>query len=108
SSRQLMPHYREVDLPSCPVKWVHSTHFHSLLCLAEASRLGHAIKKGTLRSDGSRRKGERMSNWEESVSWTREAVLERESAPDLVCKVLESERASEKGGSEGVDSAIEG
>src|SRR5947209_20132530 len=20
-----MPHYREVDLPSCPVKWVHST-----------------------------------------------------------------------------------
>jgi hypothetical protein len=49
-----------------------------------------------------------MSSWEESVSWTREAVLERESAPDLVCKVLESEIASEKGGSEGVNSAIEG
>ena len=49
-----------------------------------------------------------MSSWEESVSWTREAVLERESPPDLVCKVLESERASEKGGTEGVDSAIEG
>jgi hypothetical protein len=49
-----------------------------------------------------------MSSWEERVSWTREAVLERESAPDLVCKVLERERASEKGGSEGVNSAIEG
>ena len=49
-----------------------------------------------------------MSSWEESVSWTREAVLERESAPELVCKVLESERASEKGGTAGVDSAIEG
>jgi hypothetical protein len=45
-----------------------------------------------------------MSSWEESVSWTRDAVLERESAPELVCKVLESE----KGGTEGVDSAIEG
>ena len=49
-----------------------------------------------------------MSSWEESVSWTREAVLERESALELVCKVLESERASEKGGTEGVDSATEG
>jgi hypothetical protein len=49
-----------------------------------------------------------MSSWEESVSWTREAVLERESAPDLVCQVLESESASEKGGTEGVNSAIEG
>jgi hypothetical protein len=48
-----------------------------------------------------------MSSWEESVFWTREAVLERESAPELVCKVLESEIASEKGGTEGVDSAIE-
>ena len=45
-----------------------------------------------------------MSSWEESVSWTRDAVLKRESAADLVCKVLESE----KGGTEGVDSAIEG
>ena len=35
-------------------------------------------------------------------------MLERESAPELVCNVLESERASEKGGTEGVDSAIEG
>ena len=49
-----------------------------------------------------------MSSWEESVFWTREAVLERESAPELVCKVLESEIASEKGGTEGVDSAIKG
>ena len=49
-----------------------------------------------------------MSSWEESVFWTREAVLERESAPELVCKVLESEIASEKGGTEGVDSATEG
>jgi hypothetical protein len=49
-----------------------------------------------------------MSSWEERVSWTREAVLERESAPDLVCQVLESEIASEKGGTEGVNSAIEG
>lgn len=54
------------------------------------------------------RKGERMSSWEERVSWTREAVLERESAPERVCKLLERERASEKGGTEGVDSAIEG
>ncbi len=49
-----------------------------------------------------------MSSWEESASWTREAVLDRESAPELVCKVLESERASEKGGTEGVDSATGG
>ncbi len=49
-----------------------------------------------------------MSSWEERVSWTREAVLERESAHELVCKVLESEIASEKGGTEGVDSATEG
>ncbi len=39
-----------------------------------------------------------MSSWEEGVSWTREAVLERESAPELACRVLESEIASEKGG----------
>ena len=43
-----------------------------------------------------------MSSWEESLSWTRDAVLERESAPELVCTVLESE----KSGTEGVDSAI--
>jgi len=49
-----------------------------------------------------------MSSWEERVFWTRDVVLERESAPDLVCKVLERERASEKDGTEGVDSAIEG
>jgi hypothetical protein len=42
-----------------------------------------------------------MSSWEERVSWTRDAVLERESPPELVCKVLERERASEKGGTEG-------
>ena len=48
-----------------------------------------------------------MSSWEESVSWTRDVVLEYESTPKRVCLVLESERASEKGGIEGVDSAIE-
>jgi hypothetical protein len=48
-----------------------------------------------------------MSSWEERVSWTREAVLEHESAPELMCNVLESEIASEKGGTKGVDSAIE-
>jgi hypothetical protein len=37
-----------------------------------------------------------MSSWEESASWTRDAVLERESAPDLAGKVLDGERASEK------------
>ena len=26
----------------------------------------------------------RMSSWQESISWTRDAVLERESAPDLL------------------------
>lgn len=49
-----------------------------------------------------------MSSREESVSWTRDAVLERVSAPELICKILESEMASEKGGTELVDSAIEG
>jgi hypothetical protein len=34
-------------------------------------------------------------------------MLERESPPDLVCKVLVRERASEKGGTEGVESAVE-
>ena len=38
----------------------------------------------------------------------RDAVLERESASDLVCKVLERERASAKGGTERVGSANEG
>ena len=38
----------------------------------------------------------------------RNAVLERESAQDLVCQVLVRERASEKGGTEGVDSAVDG
>jgi hypothetical protein len=70
--------------------------------------LVHPIKNGTLRSHRSKRKGEWMPNWKESVSWTRDAVLERESAPELVCKVLARERASEKDGTEGVDSAIEG
>jgi len=45
-----------------------------------------------------------MSGWEERVSWIRDAVLELKSAPDLVCRVLESE----KGGTERVGSAIEG
>ena len=49
-----------------------------------------------------------MSIWQEKVSWTRDAVLERESAPELVCTVLESERVSEKSGTERVDSAIGG
>jgi hypothetical protein len=37
-----------------------------------------------------------MSSWQERVSWTRDVVLERESPPELVCNVLESE----KGGTE--------
>ncbi len=49
-----------------------------------------------------------MSSWQESASGTRDAVLERSRAPELVCTVLESERASEKSGTEGVDSANEG
>jgi hypothetical protein len=48
-----------------------------------------------------------MLSREECVSWSRDAVLERKSAPELICKILESEIASEKGGSEVVDSAIE-
>ncbi len=35
-------------------------------------------------------------------------MLERKSAPELMCKILESERASEKGGTELVDYAIQG
>jgi hypothetical protein len=35
-------------------------------------------------------------------------MLECSRAPELVYKVLESERASEKGGTEGVGSSIEG
>ncbi len=46
-----------------------------------------------------------MSSWQESVSWTRDAVWERESAPDLVCKVLERKEQVKKGGTEVVDSA---
>ena len=53
-------------------------------------------------------KREQMSSWQERISWTRDAVFERESAPDLVCKVLERGRASAKGGTEAVGSAIEG
>src|SRR2546430_17409168 len=53
-------------------------------------------------------KRKRMSSWQERVSWTRDAVRKRESAPDLVCKVLERGRASAKGGTEAVGSAIEG
>jgi hypothetical protein len=34
-------------------------------------------------------------------------MFEYSRAPELVYKVLESERASEKGGTEGVDSSIE-
>ncbi len=44
----------------------------------------------------------------EGPSWMRDAVLECESAPELVCKNLERERASETGGTEGVESSIEG
>jgi hypothetical protein len=33
------------------------------------------------------------SSWEERASWTRDAMLEHESAPELVCKVIVSERA---------------
>src|SRR5215471_4257345 len=57
--------------------------------------LVYSIKKGTLRSDWSWSKGKRMLSWLAKVSWTKDAVLERESAPERVCKVLEEERASE-------------
>jgi hypothetical protein len=53
-----------------------------------------------------KQKGERMWSREEILSWTRDAVLERSHAPELMCKILGSERASEKGGTEVVDSAI--
>ena len=55
-----------------------------------------------------REKRERMSSRQERISWTRDAVLEREIPPDLACKVLERARASAKGGTERVGSAIEG
>jgi hypothetical protein len=42
--------------------------------VAYAGYLEHPFKKGTLRSDRSRRKGERMSSWKENVSWARDAV----------------------------------
>ncbi len=35
-------------------------------------------------------------------------MLEREIAPELMCEIIASERASEKGGTEVVDSAIKG
>jgi hypothetical protein len=53
------------------------------------------------------RKGERMAGWEESAARTRDAMLGRECASERACKVLKFERASEKGGTEGIDSAIE-
>jgi hypothetical protein len=50
-----------------------------------------------------------------AVEQAREGLMDdkccvgaQKSASDLVCKVLVSERASEKGGTEGVGSAIEG
>jgi hypothetical protein len=49
-----------------------------------------------------------MVNREEILFWTRDAVLEGESASELICKILGSERASAKGGTEVVGSAIEG
>jgi hypothetical protein len=45
-----------------------------------------------------------MPSWEERFPWTRDAVFELESAPELVCKVLKSEM----GGTEGAESATEG
>jgi hypothetical protein len=44
----------------------------------------------------------------EGPSWMSDVVLERESTPELVCKNLERERASEKGGTEEADSATKG
>jgi len=45
-----------------------------------------------------------MLSRKECVSWTRDTVLKRKSAPELICKNLESER----GGTEVVESAIYG
>jgi hypothetical protein len=47
-----------------------------------------------------------MSSREEILSWTRGAVLERKIAPELICKILGSEIASEKGGTEGIEPSV--
>jgi hypothetical protein len=47
-----------------------------------------------------------MVSREEILFWTRNAVLERESAPELICKLLWSERASETGGTEGIEPSV--
>ena len=70
--------------------------------------LDHPFKNRHFEKRLIKEKRERMSSWQESVSWTRDAVLERESPPDLACRVLECGRASAKGGTERVGSAIEG
>jgi hypothetical protein len=44
----------------------------------------------------------------EGPSWMSDVVLEYSRAPDLVCKILERERASETDGTEEVDSATKG
>ena len=53
-------------------------------------------RKGPLRSDLPRRKGEGMTSGKEHYSWRRDAVLPCESAPGLICEVLETEPACEK------------
>ena len=62
--------------------------------------LVHPIKNSTLRSHRSMRKGERMAGWEESATWTRDAVLGRECAPECACKILTCVRVGERGGPE--------
>jgi hypothetical protein len=64
-------------------------------------------KTGTVRSDWEReQRGANVELAREGLM-ERDAVGERESAPHLACKVLERERASENGGTEGVGSAVE-
>ena len=49
-----------------------------------------------------------MSSWQERGSWTRDAALERESAFELMCNVSGVKERVKKGGTEVVDSVIEG
>src|SRR2546429_376809 len=53
-------------------------------------------RQGTLRSDRPRRKGEGMTSGKEYFSWGGDAVLPCESAPGLMCEVLDTEPACEQ------------
>src|SRR5947209_19047059 len=61
-----------------------------------AGYLVHPFRKGPLRSERPRRKGEGMSSGNEHGSWGKDAVLACASAPVLVCEVLDTVRACEQ------------